>query len=59
MIAESTRIIDIRQPNRVKAVTKLANGDLSVEQQSGNKFVVSKDDDLFQAFVIYSVLAEL
>lgn len=59
MIAASTRIIDIRQPNRVKAVTKLANGDLSVEQQSGNKFVVSKDDDLFQAFVIYSVLAEL
>ncbi len=59
MIAASTRIIDIRQPNLVKAVTKLANGDLSVEQQSGNKFVVSKDDDLFQAFVIYSVLAEL
>lgn len=59
MLTASTRIIDIKQPNRVRTVTKLATGDLSVQQYSGNSFVVSKDDEMFQTFVIYSVLAEL
>lgn len=53
------RTIPIKEPNRVKTVTKLGNGDLRVEQNSGNVFIVSKDDELFQQFVIYSILAEL
>ena len=59
MKTASTRIIDIKPQNRVKSVQKLENGDLFVEQASGNTFTVSKDDQTFQAFVIYSVLAEL
>lgn len=59
MITASTRIIDIKPDNRVKAVTRLESGDLQVEQHSGEAFTVSKDDELFQAFVIYTVLAEL
>lgn len=59
MITGNTRIIDIKPQNRVKTVTKQENGDLLVEQHSGATFAVSKDDEQFQAFVIYSVLADL
>lgn len=59
MKTASTRVIDIKPQNRVKAVTKQENGDLLVEPYSGDCFTVSKDDELFQAFVIYSVVAEL
>lgn len=59
MIGPHTQIKDIQPGNRVKSVTPLANGDLQVEQHSGSKFTISKDDEDFQAFVVYSVLAEL
>ncbi len=57
MLAASTRIYPIKSENQVKTVTKLESGDLRVEQNSGNVFVVSKDDETFQAFIVYSVLA--
>jgi hypothetical protein len=59
MLAAHTRIIDIKPHNRVKKVTKQADGGLMVELHSGQTFTLSKDDELFQAFIVYSVLAEL
>lgn len=59
MITAQTIIHDIKPQNRVKLVTKQANGDLLVLQQSGEQFTVSKDDATFQQFVIYSILADL
>jgi hypothetical protein len=52
------RIIPVSAPNRVKTITKLENGNLRIEQQSGNVFDVSKDDPEFQVFVVYMVLNE-
>lgn len=59
MIGPYTQIKDIQPSNRVKSVTPLMNGDLQVEQHSGSKFTISKDDEDFKVFVVYSVLAEL
>lgn len=59
MITANTRIRPIKQPNKVRTVTKLADGGLRIEQYSGNVFEISKDDELFQAFVVYTVLADL
>jgi hypothetical protein len=59
MIGPHTRIVDIQPANRVKSVSKQENGDLLVTQQSGNSFTISKDEEMFQAFIVYSVLAEL
>lgn len=59
MLCAQTRIIPIKPANRVKAVTRQQNGDLLVEQYSGESFVVKKDDELFQAFCVYTVLADL
>ena len=57
MLAAHTRIIPIHPLNQVKTITKLANGDLWVEQNSGETFTVAKEDETFQVFVVYSVLA--
>lgn len=54
-----TRVIDIKPQNRIKTVTKLANGELQVEQHSGAVITIKADDPMFQQFAIYSVLAEL
>lgn len=50
------RIVPVSTPNRVKTITKMENGSLRVEQQSGNVFVIAKDDEMFQTFVVYMVL---
>jgi hypothetical protein len=50
------RIVPVSTPNRVKTITKLANGNLRVEQQSGNVFEISKNDEMFQSFLVYMVL---
>jgi hypothetical protein len=47
----------IRQPNRVKLITKAEDGGLWVHQHSGRTFKIDKDDELFQVFVVYTVLA--
>lgn len=59
MLTAATRIHDIKPQNRVKTITKLPGGDLRVEQVSGEIFTLSKDDELFQAFIVYSLLADL
>jgi hypothetical protein len=50
------RITPIKAPNRVKSVRKLASGALAVTLYSGKTFAISQGDELFQAFVIYTVL---
>jgi hypothetical protein len=50
------RIIPVKRENKVKTVTKLESGDLQVTQHSGHSFTISKDDETFQAFVVYTVL---
>ena len=58
-IMANARITPIQPANRVRTVTKLDNGDLRVCLNSGQTFDIAKDDEMFQAFVVYSVLAEL
>lgn len=53
------RITPISQPNKVKMVTKLADGGLQIEFNSGAIGVLSKDDPMIQAFVVYTMLADL
>lgn len=55
-LTRNARIIPIKPQNQVRSVKKLANGDLEVTQHSGNVFVVNKDDENAQVFVIWSVL---
>ena len=59
MRTASTQVIDIKPANRIKTVKKLENGDLQVTHNSGAVFTVSKDDPIFQAFAIYSILEDL
>lgn len=42
--------------NPVKQVTKLTNGDLAVELKDGRCFMIAKDDEMFQVFVVWTVL---
>lgn len=55
----NTHTKSIQKPNRARLVTKQENGDLRVVLNSGKVFDVGNDDELFQAFVVYSILAEL
>lgn len=50
------RIVPIKRENRVKTVTKLESGELLVTQHSGNSFTISQDDEMLQAFIVYTVL---
>jgi hypothetical protein len=50
------RIIPIKPENKVKTVCKNANGGLSVTLVSGESYDIGAEDDMFQAFVIYTVL---
>ena len=50
------RIIPVKRENSVKAVTKLESGDLLVTQHSGSSFTISRGDEMFQAFIVYTVL---
>ena len=59
IVTPETRVTYIKPENRVKRVTRLKSGGMEVEQASGNTFTIKKDDEVLQAFVIYSVLAEL
>lgn len=57
--APSTRIVPVAQPNKVKTITKLANGSLRVEFHSGQVGEYGPQDELFQAFLVYSVIANI
>lgn len=52
------RVIPIKPENRVREVVKLDSGALRVVLHSGVDYVIEKDDAMFQAFVVYTVLAE-
>lgn len=52
------RIVPISKPNKIKLITKLANGDLRVEQHSGNVFDIPVTHPDFQAFAVYTVLGD-
>lgn len=49
----------IKPENRVRMVTKTSAGGLRVELHSGKTFELGPDDELFQAFIVYMVLADL
>lgn len=51
-----TRIVPIRPENQVETVTKNSDGSLVVRQKSGQTFTIEPGDDLFQAFIIYTML---
>jgi hypothetical protein len=55
----NTRVTNVSPPNRVREVMKLDNGGLRVTLHSGKTFELAKEDELFQTFIVYSVLAEL
>jgi len=50
------RITPIQPQNRVKSVTKQADGALAVLLHSGQSYAISPEDDMFQAFVVWTVL---
>jgi hypothetical protein len=54
--AADTRIIPVKRANSAKTVQKLESGDLRVTLHSGQVFDISKDDDLFQDFVVWTML---
>lgn len=55
----NARIIPISEPNRVRQVTKQADGGLRVEFNSGAVTDLAPGDALIQAFVVYTMLADL
>lgn len=50
------RIVPVQADRRVKSVKKLGNGDLEVTQHGGAVFTLDAADELFQSFLIWSVL---
>lgn len=59
VLSARARYVPVSEPNKVKTVTKLEDGGLRVEFNSGRVATLSKDDPLIQAFAVYSVLADL
>lgn len=53
------RITPISAPYKVKTVTKLDDGGLNVEFASGETATIAADDELIQAFVVYTLLEAL
>ena len=59
MIDSHTKVVSVSPQNRVKTVTPLKDGRMKVEFHSGHTTKLAANDELIQAFVVYSVLAEL
>lgn len=59
MIGQTQREISCKPENRVKKITKLADGGLKVEFGNGTIGTIGKDDPTIQAFVVWSVLYEV
>ncbi len=53
-----TRLIPVRPERQVVSVTKAADGSLLVHLVNGENYSVSKDDELFQSFVVYTILSK-
>lgn len=49
----------IKPENRVRTVTKTSEGGLRVELKSGQTFDIGPNDEMFQAFIVYTMLADL
>jgi hypothetical protein len=56
MRAADTRIIPVKRANKAKTVQKLESGDLRVTLNSGRIFDISKDNAMFQEFVVWTML---
>jgi hypothetical protein len=54
--SDSTRIIPARKERQAKTVTKQADGSLLVEWADGTTGTLGAGDELFQAFLIYTML---
>jgi hypothetical protein len=44
--------------NKIKTVTKLENGDLEVTLHSGQTITISKNDELFQVFAVFTIVKQ-
>lgn len=53
------REISVKPENRIKTITKQADGSLAVTFASGASGVIPAGDAAIQAFAVYSFLAEL
>lgn len=53
------REISVQPENRIKKITKTADGGLAVEYGSGASGALPAGEDLIQAYAIYSIIAEL
>ena len=58
-IGNTQREIPCKPENRVKRITKMENGDMRVEFNSGTIGTLGADDPIIQAFVVWSVLYEV
>ncbi|WP_136259362.1 hypothetical protein [Rhodanobacter lindaniclasticus] len=58
-LMDHARINPISEPNKVKRVSKGVDGSLRVTLNSGRTYKISKEDEMFQAFAVYTVLADL
>ena len=55
----TARITPISKPNRVSNVMRCNDGGLRVTLHSGRTFKIDKDDEMIQAFIVYTVLADV
>jgi hypothetical protein len=53
------REIGVQPANRIKKITKQADGSMAVEYGSGRTGVIPAGETDIQAFAVFSVLAEL
>ena len=56
MMMHNTRIIPVRRENKVKEVTKNADGSMLVVQESGNRFTIPAGEINMQSFVVWTML---
>lgn len=58
-LMRNARVIPVSQPNKAKFITKHPNGGMQVEFNSGAIVELEPEDKLIQAFVVYTMLADL
>lgn len=58
-LTANRREISVKPENRIKTVTKQADGSMALEFASGATGILPAGDTDIQAFAVYSILAEL
>jgi len=58
LFTPETRVVPIAPPHRIKTIENLPSGSLKLTQHSGNTFEIAPEDELFQVFAVYTVLAD-